>query len=80
MKVKHIISYPDADFCRDINYETLMVDDKLALHGDWYHDRIEIKIGGFLDCLKFLNIEHEYVLEEIHEPNGDDEEDEEDGW
>lgn len=75
MKVKHIVSYPDADFCRDANYETLIVDDKVALHGNWDHDLIEAKIAGFLSCLGFFNIEHEYVLEKIHEPN-----EWEDGW
>jgi hypothetical protein len=55
----------DTDFIEDPENVTLTVDDKVAIEGDWYHDRIEDKIEGFIAALDFLTFA--YTTETIEQ-------------
>lgn len=65
IKITHKIEYSmdDTKFKGDPVQENLIIDDKIILSGDWYHDKISDKIAGFLKCLEYLK--KPYLLERI---------------
>ena len=75
LEILYVIEYEsdDFDFSGDPLEESLVVDDKVVLSGDWYHDKISSQIEGFRAALDFLNIEYNWVQKEINEsPDGGD--------
>ena len=55
MQLKIIRVFEDVTRDEDSSIVLLEIDGNVVMHGDYYHDKIESKIDGFKECLKFLN-------------------------
>ena len=42
-----------------------LTNDKVLLKGDYYHDKIDESIEGFVYAMEHFNIEHEYEEDEL---------------
>ena len=69
LKIVHVQIYEeeDTDFVSDSTLEMLYIDNKYIMSGDWYHDRINTKIEGFLECLKFIGIPFEIEKRQVND-------------
>ena len=57
MKIKKIIHYSedDPEFSSDYTSIDLYINDKLVYtYGDYYHDKGQEKIEGFIDCIDYM--------------------------
>lgn len=57
--VEKVYEHDDPKFLGDALEVSLLVDDTRVMNGDWYHDKIDHRIDGFLECLTFLCIGYE---------------------
>jgi len=67
MRIEIIRTYPEEDleFAQDAVEVELIVDGKVILNGDYYHDKIDEKIEGFLFALD--STDQKYSINEINQ-------------
>lgn len=65
--IKKVYPEYDEDFvCDVVNMELRDEKGACILSGDWYHDKIDAKITGFFDCLRFLCIDYTYEVTKVN--------------